>query len=58
MKKLLFLLILLPFLASGQVRNLEAQYPISDPSKENLRDGILADGNSKRIPIKTTSTKL
>ena len=41
MKRYLLLLIFLPLFANGQVRNLVAQYPISAPSKENLKDGIL-----------------
>jgi hypothetical protein len=40
MKNLLFILLLLPALADGQVRNIMAQYPIDDPLKENLNDGI------------------
>lgn len=40
MKKLLFILLLLPLFADGQVRNFVAQFPIDAPSMENLNDGI------------------
>ncbi len=41
MKSLLLILLLLPMLAEGQIRNIVAQYPIDGPSTENLNDGIL-----------------
>jgi hypothetical protein len=40
MKHLLLILLLFPALAIGQIRKIEAQYPISAPSMQNLHDGL------------------
>ena len=41
MKYLLLILLLGPVLATGQVRNVVARYPISEPSDKNLDDRII-----------------
>lgn len=41
MRNLLFILLLLPMMVDGQIKNGLAKYPIDEPSMENLNDWII-----------------